>query len=82
VLVFAPAERVRRTYPPTMAVVEPLPDGRCLVRVAAWESGSLVDFVLRLPFDLEVLEPVELRARIGAIGRRLARRHASRRLQG
>jgi predicted DNA-binding transcriptional regulator YafY len=82
VLVFAAVERVRRTYPPTMAVVEPLPDGRGLVRVAAWESGSLVDFVLRLPFDLEVLEPPELRARIGAIGRRLARRHASRRPQG
>jgi predicted DNA-binding transcriptional regulator YafY len=75
VLVFAPADEVRKTYPPTIAVVEPLPDGRSLVRVAAWELGSLVDFVLRLPFDLEVLEPPELRERIGAIGRRLARRH-------
>jgi len=75
VRVFAPADEVRKTYPPTMAVVEPLPDGQSLVRVAAWELGSLVDFVLRLPFDLEVLDPPELRARIGEIARRLARRH-------
>jgi predicted DNA-binding transcriptional regulator YafY len=75
VLVFAPADDVRRTLPPTMAVVDPLPDGRSVVRIAAFEVGSLVDFVLRLPFDLEVLEPPGLRARIGAIGRRLASRH-------
>jgi predicted DNA-binding transcriptional regulator YafY len=75
VLVFAPADDVRQTYPPTMAVVDPLPDGRSVVRVAAWDLPSLVDFVLRLPFDLEVLEPPELRARIGAVGRRLAARH-------
>jgi hypothetical protein len=58
-----------------MAVVEPLPDGHALVRVAAWDVPALVDFVLRLPFDLEVLEPPELRERVGEIGRRLARRH-------
>ena len=75
VLVFAPADDVRQTFPPTMAVVDPLPDGRSVVRVAAWALLPLVDFVLRLPFDLEVLEPPELRATIGAIGRRLASRH-------
>jgi predicted DNA-binding transcriptional regulator YafY len=75
VLVFAPADQVRAVCPPTMAVVEPLPDDRSVVRAAAWDMGALVDFVLRLPFDLEVLEPADVRARIGEIGRRLARRH-------
>jgi predicted DNA-binding transcriptional regulator YafY len=75
VLVFAPVDQVRAVCPPTMAVVEPLPDGRSVVRAAAWDMGSLVDFVLRLPFDLEVLEPPDVRARIGEIGRRLASRH-------
>jgi predicted DNA-binding transcriptional regulator YafY len=75
VLVFAPADRVRAVCPPTMAVVEPLPDDSSVVRAAAWDMGALVDFVLRLPFDLEVLEPAEVRARIGEIGRRLAERH-------
>jgi predicted DNA-binding transcriptional regulator YafY len=75
VLVLAPADRVRAVCPPTTAVVEPLPDDRSVVRVAAWDVGSLVDFVLRLPFDLEVLEPQDVRERIGEIGRRLAARH-------
>jgi predicted DNA-binding transcriptional regulator YafY len=74
VLVFAPAGEVRKVVPPTMAVVEPHGDD-ALVRVAAWEMRSLVDLVLRLPFDLEVLSPPELRTRVGEVGRRLAARH-------
>jgi predicted DNA-binding transcriptional regulator YafY len=75
VRVFAPAGRVRAVVPATMAVVEPLTPDTALVRVAAFELPSLADFVLRLPFDLEVLDPPELRAHLAEVARRLLRRH-------
>jgi len=63
-LVDGPVDRVRRSYPATMAVVEPDPNGdpnKAVVRTGANGLDSLVAFVLGMPFDVQVLGPPELR---------------------
>jgi predicted DNA-binding transcriptional regulator YafY len=75
VLVHAPAAQVRRVCPPNVAVVEEVDADSALLRVAAFELGSLTALVCGLPFDLTVLDPPELRGHVREVGMRLLRRH-------
>lgn len=58
------------------AVVQPQPDGRVLLRVAANELAPLISYATGLDFEFEVLGPPELRAAVAERAARIARRHA------
>jgi predicted DNA-binding transcriptional regulator YafY len=75
VLVHAPAAEVARSFPPSLAVVEPAGEDSALLRVAAVELGPLVGYICGMPFEFEVLDPPDLRARVRELGHRLVRRH-------
>ena len=61
VLVQAPAEEVRRLVTASSAVVEPVGPATCELMAGADDLRALVWHVGTLGFDLEVLEPSELR---------------------
>lgn len=59
-----PPKIARRRYPPTVAVVEPDPDGdpkKSLLRIGANEQEALISFAMALPPPVEVLAPAGLR---------------------
>ena len=70
------AETARRRIPPGQAVVEPLDETSCLVRMAANELGPLLGSVTMIPWEFEVLEPDVLREAVLDLGTRLT--HAAR----
>jgi predicted DNA-binding transcriptional regulator YafY len=67
-------ERARRRFG-QLVVVEPRPDGRTLLRVAANDLGPLVSYATGLEFDFEVLGPPELRAAVADRAARIAHQH-------
>ncbi len=74
--VHAGAGEVARVIPPSVAAIEPVDPATCLVKIAATGGyGQLVGFVCGLPFEAEVLDPPELRARLAGLGAALVRRY-------
>ncbi|MGI5239663.1 helix-turn-helix transcriptional regulator [Dactylosporangium sp. CA-139066] len=71
--VHATPERVRDMVPPQVGRVEPDPaDGWCTLHLAADHLDWLAVYVARLErFDVQILEPPELREAVGALARRL-----------
>ena len=67
------AETARRRIPPGQAVVEPIDETSCLVRMAANDLGPLLGSVVRIPWEFEVLAPDELREAALELGSRLIR---------
>jgi predicted DNA-binding transcriptional regulator YafY len=72
-LLYADARTVAKHIPPSMGVVEPDGEGTCIVRIAANDLAALVDYVVRVPYDFEVLEPDALREAVRAQADRLRR---------
>ncbi|MFI6792017.1 helix-turn-helix transcriptional regulator [Nonomuraea sp. NPDC050383] len=76
--VHAPAEVVAGRMPPTMAVVEPVGDGACVLSTGSNSLDELAMWVAQLGVPFEVHEPPELVQHIRALGSRLidaAREH-------
>ena len=67
---------VRAHIPPAVGSVRRLDDTTCEVTIESEDLRWLQRFLLRLPFDVEALEPRELRAAFRALGRRLAAAHS------
>lgn len=67
--------RVRAHVPPAVGTVRRLDDSTSEVTIESEDLKWLQRFLLRLPFDIEVLEPRELRAAFRALGRRLEAAH-------
>ncbi|HEY6738601.1 MAG TPA: YafY family protein [Actinopolymorphaceae bacterium] len=75
--VAAPAEEVTGVVPPMLGVVEADGAEHAIVRIAADDLAPLGHFVSRLPYDVEVLEPAELRTWLADLGRKLLRHRAT-----
>ena len=67
------ASDVARRVPPSVAVVTADGERRCLVTTGADDLGMLVGHLAALPWDLDVLEPPELRYAVRSAAARLAR---------
>ena len=67
---------VRAHVPPAVGSVKRLDDSTTEITIDSEDLRWLQRFLLRLPFDVEVLEPRELRAAFRALGRRLAAAHS------
>ncbi|UYQ61338.1 helix-turn-helix transcriptional regulator [Streptomyces peucetius] len=67
------AERAAEFVGPSDGVLEPVDDGRCLLRTGAANLDVLVIHVLLMGVDFEVVEPPELTGRIRALRDRLSR---------
>lgn len=72
VRVHAPVADVAARVPATVARLEAAGD-RCLLTTGANDLGQLVGHLAALPWDLEVLDPPDLRAAVRAAAERLAR---------
>ncbi|WP_084678650.1 helix-turn-helix transcriptional regulator [Actinopolymorpha alba] len=57
-------------------IIEPTPDGRSILRVAADDLGSLAFYAAGLSYDFEVLDPPELRIELRRRALEIAARHA------
>ncbi|GAA4981950.1 helix-turn-helix transcriptional regulator [Actinopolymorpha pittospori] len=60
-------------------IVEPAPDGRAILRVAANDLAGLASYAAGLSYDFEVLDPPELRAELRGRALEIAARHAAAR---
>ena len=58
-------------------IVEPAPDGRTILRVAANDLAGLASYAAGLSYDFEVLDPPELRAELRRRALEIAARHAA-----
>lgn len=67
---------VRAHIPPAVGSVRRLDDTTCEVTIDSEDLRWLQRFLLRLPFEVEALEPRELRTAFRALGRRLAAAHS------
>lgn len=67
---------VRAHVPPAVGSVRRLDDSTCEMTIESEDLRWLQRFLLRLPFDVEVLEPRELRAAFRSLGRRLSAAHS------
>lgn len=67
---------VRAHIPPAVGSVRRLDDTHCEVTIESEDLKWLQRFLVRLPFDVEVHEPRELRAALRALGRRLVTAHS------
>ncbi|WP_406069254.1 helix-turn-helix transcriptional regulator [Micromonospora sp. NBC_01638] len=72
VRVHAPADRVRELVPPQVGRVEDDRDGWCVLVVGGERLDWLAAHVARLSYEVEVLEPPELREAAALLARRLA----------
>ncbi|MET7668033.1 helix-turn-helix transcriptional regulator [Micromonospora luteifusca] len=72
VRVHAPADRVRDVVPPQVGRVEDDHDGWCVLVVGGESLDWVAAHVARLSYDVEVLEPPELREAAAELARRLA----------
>jgi predicted DNA-binding transcriptional regulator YafY len=70
--VHAPPDRVRERVPPQVGRVEDDREGWCVLVVGAADLDVLALHVARLGFEVEVLEPAELREAAARLARRLA----------
>ncbi|GAA2758876.1 helix-turn-helix transcriptional regulator [Actinopolymorpha rutila] len=57
-------------------IVEPVPEGRTVLRVAADDLASLAAYAAGLSYDFEVLDPPELRVELHRRALEIATRHA------
>jgi predicted DNA-binding transcriptional regulator YafY len=69
-------EDARRHIAANVGTVEPQGKTRSRLVIGADEIGWLARYLLSLPFEFEVVEPVELRDELAAVGRRLAATYA------
>lgn len=72
VLVHATAAEVARHVSAAAVLLEPVGPDRCLLVAGGEDLDLMAWHVARLPFDVEVLEPTELRTAAGVLARRLA----------
>lgn len=72
VRVHAPPERVREVVPPQVGRVEADYDGWCVLVVGGDSLDWLAAHIARLPYEVEVVEPAELREAAALLARRLA----------
>ncbi|MEV4824086.1 YafY family protein [Micromonospora sp. NPDC049274] len=72
VRVHAPPERVREVVPPQVGRVEVGGDGWCVLVVGGDSLDWLAAHIARLPYEMEVVEPAELREAAALLARRLA----------
>ncbi|WCN84192.1 helix-turn-helix transcriptional regulator [Micromonospora sp. LH3U1] len=72
VRVHAPGDRVRELVPPQVGRVEDDGDGWCVLVVGGERLDWLAAHVARLDYEVEVLEPPELREAAALLARRLA----------
>ncbi|MEU5910303.1 YafY family protein [Micromonospora sp. NPDC047527] len=72
VRVHAPPDRVRELVPPQVGRVEDDGDGWCVLVVGGESLDWIAAHVARLNYEVEVLEPPELREAAGLLARRLA----------
>ncbi|MFG1653205.1 helix-turn-helix transcriptional regulator [Micromonospora sp. NPDC049275] len=72
VRVHAPPERVREVLPPQVGRVEAGSDGWCVLVVGGDSLDWLAAHIARLPYEMEVVEPAELREAAALLARRLA----------
>jgi predicted DNA-binding transcriptional regulator YafY len=70
--VHAGADQVRQLVPPQVGRVEDDADGWCLLVTGGDDLDSLAAHVAWLGYEVEVLEPPELRQAAGRLARRLA----------
>ncbi|MEU7754180.1 WYL domain-containing protein [Micromonospora sp. NPDC049101] len=70
--VHAPPDRVRSLVPPEVGRVEDDRDGWCVLVVGGESLDWLAAHLARLDYEVEVLEPPELREAAGLLARRLA----------
>jgi len=77
VLVHAPPHVTRREIGPSMGVIRPGDEGdeTTIVSIGG-DNDWLARYLVGLPFRVEVLDPVELRAEIRRLARRRIREHA------
>lgn len=69
----APYERAAELISPADGVLEPLDEGRCLLRTGATDLDVMVVHVLLMGVDFDVVEPVELQDHIATVRDRLSR---------
>ncbi|MFF0234130.1 helix-turn-helix transcriptional regulator [Micromonospora sp. NPDC005254] len=72
VRVHAPPERVREAVPPQVGRVEAGRDGWCVLVVGGDSLDGLAAHIARLRYEVEVVEPAELREAAALLARRLA----------
>ncbi|GAA4514264.1 helix-turn-helix transcriptional regulator [Nonomuraea ferruginea] len=72
VIVHAPAEAVVARMPPSVAAVEPLDGGGCLLTSGSNSLDELAFWLVSLGMAFEVREPPELAAHLRVLARRLA----------
>ena len=72
VRVHAQPDRVRELVPPQVGRVEDDRDGWCVLVVGGDDLDWLAAHLARLDYEMEVLEPPELREAAGRLARRLA----------
>ncbi|MFF5181347.1 helix-turn-helix transcriptional regulator [Micromonospora sp. NPDC000316] len=72
VRVHAPPDRVRELVPPQVGRVEDDRDGWCVLVVGGESLDWIAAHIARLSYDVQVLEPPELREAAGLLARRLA----------
>lgn len=75
VLVRAPAHQVAEVVPAAVAMLEPADGDTTILTSGADDLGFLAAHLAGLPFEFEVLEPADLRARMRELGRRLLQAH-------
>ncbi|WP_433212426.1 helix-turn-helix transcriptional regulator [Microtetraspora malaysiensis] len=69
--VHAPADVIAARMPPTMAVVEPVDDGTCVLNAGSNSLDELAMWIAQLGVPFQVHEPPELVQHIHALGTRL-----------
>ncbi|MEU5975263.1 YafY family protein [Streptomyces sp. NPDC047315] len=68
-----PYERAAELISPADGLLEPLDEGRCLLRTGATDLDVMVVHVLLMGVDFDVVEPVELQDHIATVRDRLSR---------
>jgi predicted DNA-binding transcriptional regulator YafY len=63
-------------------IVEPVPNGKSILRVAADDLASLASYAIGLPYAFEILAPPELRTEVRRRAREIATRHTGHRPTG
>ena len=74
-----PAGVLASRVPPTVGMIEEIDPGSCILATGSDSLDAIALHLALLGFDFEVLEPDELRDRVGMLGRRLVGAGAKRR---
>ncbi len=73
VLLYATLETMKELIPPTVGVLEPEREDRCVLSTGAHSLGALAIHLSLLSVDFEILEPEELKDQVRSLAERLAR---------